>query len=80
MLSKETRATKKTRISKESKLIKEVIKFRKDNNITQYDLAQTSKMNQQSISRIENLNNSPTLRHFMRYVNALGLEIKIIKK
>ena len=37
-------------------------------------------LTQQMVSRIETVNNPPTLRNFIKYVDSVGLEIKIEKK
>lgn len=50
--------------NKEYELIQSIVEIRKDLGLTQ-----------QMVSRIEKLNNSPTLINFIRYINALGLEL-----
>ncbi len=64
----------------EYEVIKQLIKIRKDMGFSQSDVAEQSGLTQQMISRIETMDNSPTMRNFIRYVDSLGLEIKIEKK
>lgn len=64
----------------EYELKKELAKKRKDLNITQNIIAKKSGLKQQEISRIETEGNSPTLRVFLRYLEALNLKIKIEEK
>lgn len=67
-------------IKKEYELIKQVSEFRKELNVTQKHIAETTGMTQQVVSRMESLGHSPTLRNFIKYIDALGLDIKITKK
>lgn len=60
-------------------LIKSLVEFRKSAGITQKEVAEKSGLTQQMVSRIEKVTNSPTLDVFLRYVSALGLELKINK-
>ncbi|GAA0082858.1 helix-turn-helix domain-containing protein [Clostridium sp. CTA-6] len=60
-------------------LIKSLVEFRKSAKITQREIAERSGLTQQMVSRIEKIDNSPTLDVFLRYVSALGLELKINK-
>lgn len=50
---------------------------RKQMKLTQEDIAERTGMTRQMVSRIEKLNNSPSLENFMKYVNAIGGKIKI---
>lgn len=67
-------------VSKEYDLIKEAIKLRKEMNLTQKDISETTGMPQQEVSRMEKLGHSPTLKNFIKYLDAIGLDIKITKK
>jgi len=67
-------------IDKEFELLKEVIEFRKSQKITQEDIADKSGLSQQSVSRIENQGVEPTLRSFIKYVDAVGLQLVLRKK
>lgn len=65
---------------REYKLIKEAIKVRKELNYTQKYIAEKIGVKQQVVSRMENIGNSPTLDNFLKYADALGLEVKLEKK
>ncbi|APH20935.1 TPA: helix-turn-helix domain-containing protein [Clostridium botulinum] len=60
-------------------LIKSLVEFRKSAKITQREVAERSGLTQQMVSRLEKIDNSPTLDVFLRYVSALGLELTIKK-
>ena len=64
----------------EYKLIGEMISLRKQENITQKELASLTGNKQQVISRIERKENIPTIRVFSHILNALGYELQIVKK
>lgn len=64
----------------EYKLIGEMISLRKQENITQKELSKLSGKTQQTISRIERRENIPTITAFNKLLNALGYELKIVKK
>ena len=64
----------------EYRLIGEMIAFRKQNKITQNQLASMIGNKQQVISRIENKENSPSLGTFCNMLEALGYELKIVKR
>lgn len=64
----------------EYKLIGEMISLRKAEKITQSQLAAITGSKQQVISRIENKESSPSLKIFCSLLNALGYELKIVKK
>jgi DNA-binding XRE family transcriptional regulator len=64
----------------EYRLIGEMISLRKKEKITQSQLAKLTGYKQQVISRIERKDNSPSLRIFSNILNALGYELKIVKK
>lgn len=61
-------------------IIQSIIEKRKKLGLTQKDLAKKSGLTQQMISRIEKIDNTPTLNNFLRYINSIGLELKIISK
>lgn len=63
----------------EKKLIDEIVKIRKEQNISQSKLAELTGNKQQVISRTENKEHSPSLKLFYSIVNALGYDIKLIK-
>lgn len=59
----------------EYKLLGELIKLRKENGLTQLELAERTGNKQQVISRIENKENSPTLKTLCGILDVLGYEI-----
>lgn len=61
-------------------LIGQMIRLRKESNLTQSQLAEITGSKQQFISRIEKKENSPSLGIFCKLLNALGYELKIVKK
>lgn len=64
----------------EKKLIDEVVKIRKEQNMSQSKLAELTGNKQQAISRTENKEHSPSLKMFYSMVNALGYELQIVKR
>ena len=64
----------------EYKLIGEMISLRKKEKITQKELARITGNSQQVISRIETMQNVPTLKVFNNILNDLGYELRIEKK
>lgn len=64
----------------EYKLIQEMIRIRKEQHITQSQLAQMTGNKQQSISRIEKKLVKPSLATFCKIINSLGYDLKIVKK
>lgn len=67
-------------IDKEYTLIEKAVLMRKEQGHTQKEVAQQAGLTQQAISRIERLDNRPTLRNFIKYLDAAGLELIIKKK
>lgn len=64
----------------EYRLIGEMVSLRKQEKITQTQLAEITGNKQQVISRIEKKENSPSLRLFCNILDALGYELRIQKK
>ena len=64
----------------EYRLIGEMVRLRKEENVTQNELAKMTGTRQQVISRIEKRENSPTLKSFCSILQALGYELQIVKK
>ena len=64
----------------EYKLIGEMISLRKQERMTQKELAELTGNKQQVISRIERKESIPTMRAFSRILDALGYELQIVKK
>lgn len=65
---------------KEEKLIDELVVIRKQQNISQSELARLTGNKQQAISRLEKKEHSPSLKLFYSMVNALGYDLKIVKR
>ena len=57
-----------------------MVSLRKQEKITQTQLAEITGNKQQVISRIEKKENSPSLRLFCNILDALGYELRIQKK
>lgn len=66
-------------LNKDKALIDEMVRLRKEQNISQSQLAQITGSKQQAISRIENKEHSPSLKLFYSMVHALGYEIQLVK-
>ena len=67
-------------VNAEHKLIDEMVRIRKKQNISQSEVAKLIGVKQQAISRLEKKENSPSLKLFFSIVDALGYELKIEKK
>ncbi len=66
--------------TKEKELIDQMVCLRKEKNISQKQLAEITGNKQQSISRIEKNEHSPSLQTFCNILNALGYGLTIEKK
>ena len=64
----------------EYRILGEITKLRNLHGMSQTDLADAAGIKQQVVSRIENRENSPTLKTFCAIVEALGMEINIVPK
>ncbi len=64
----------------EHEVVKQLIEIRNKMGFSQSDLARQSGLTQQMISRIETVDNSPTLRNLIKYAEGLNLQIKFQKK
>jgi len=64
----------------EYEVVKQLVKIRNEMGFSQSDVARQSGLTQQMVSRIEVVDNSPTLRNFMKYIDSMDLEVKIEKK
>ena len=64
----------------EYKLLGELIRIRKEAKLSQTELAEKTGNKQQVISRIENKENSPTLKTLCGILDVLGYEIKFQPK
>ena len=65
--------------NREQKLIDEMVQIRKEQGMSQNELAKIVGVKQQAISRLENKEHSPSLKLFFCIVNALGYDLKIVK-
>lgn len=65
---------------KEKELIDELVNLRKEQNMSQNQLAKLTGNKQQAISRIEKKEHSPSLKLFYSMVRALGYDLKIVKE
>ncbi len=66
--------------TREQGLIDEYIELRKELSVSQKELADLIGSKQQAISRVEKKEHCPSLKLFCSMVNALGYELKIVKK
>ena len=64
---------------KERELIDQMVRLRKELNMSQVQLAHLTGNKQQAISRIEKKEHSPSLKLFSSMVNALGYELQLVK-
>ncbi len=64
----------------EKVLIDRFIEIRKEENISQAELAKMTGSKQQAISRLESKEHSPSLKLFYSMLNAMGYELQIVKK
>ena len=60
-------------------LVDALIAIRKKENVSQKELAKRTGFKQQTISRFEKKENSPSLKNFVNMISALGYELKIEK-
>lgn len=63
--------------NRQYELIKNLVNIRKELKLSQGDVARRSGLTQQMVSRIETFDNSPTLDVLMKYVVALGVDLKV---
>lgn len=66
--------------SNEEELVDKLIEIRKQENVSQSELAKMTGNTQQAISRLEKKNHSPSLQTFCNILDALGYGIMIEKK
>lgn len=64
----------------EYRLLGEMIAIRRQQHITQGELAKKVGSRQQVISRIEKKEQSPTLKTFCNMLDALGYKLEIVKR
>ena len=66
--------------SDDKELVDRLIEIRKQENISQSELAKMTGNSQQAISRLEKKNHSPSLQTFCNILDALGYGLMIKKK
>lgn len=64
----------------EYELLHEVTRIRKEQNLTQKQLAELSGNTQQEISRLEKREHSPALKTLCKIVNSMGYELVLRKR
>lgn len=64
----------------EYNILFEIIRIRKEKKITQKDLAKMIDTKQQVISKMEKRENSPKLKTICKIANALGYDLKLVKR
>lgn len=67
-------------VEMEYELIEKAVNLRKQLGISQSEIAKDTGLTQQMVSRLEKRGNPPTLRNFLRYLDSMGLALKIEKK
>lgn len=67
-------------IRKEEELKSFAIKYREQQGITQKEIGDLIELTEESVSKIEKMNIQLDLRTFLKYLSAVGLDIKIINK
>lgn len=65
---------------KQYEIMQSIVKTRREFGLTQKEISKRSGLTQQMVSRMEKVDNSPTLANFLKYISALGLEINIRQK
>ncbi len=64
----------------DSELIDRIIQIRKNENISQAELAERTGNTQQAISRFEQKTHSSSVKLLTSIINALGYEVQLVKK
>lgn len=64
----------------DKELIDKIIEIRKNENISQAELAERTGNSQQAISRFEQKTHSSSIKLFTSIINALGYEVQLVKK
>lgn len=64
----------------EYRLIGEFIALRKQEQLTQNQIAERTGIKQQVLSRMEKRENSPSLRMFCNVLQAMGYELQIVRR
>jgi transcriptional regulator with XRE-family HTH domain len=61
-------------------ILGELVKLRKEKGLSQTELAELTGNKQQVISRIENRENSPTLKTLCNIIDVLGYDIQFVPR
>ena len=64
----------------EYRLLGNLVKLRKEKGLSQVELAELTGNKQQVISRIENRENSPTLKTFCGILDVLGYDVLLVPR
>ncbi len=64
-------------IQPEMEIIKTLVAARKEQNMTQSDLAKVTGINQADISKLENGNRNPSLNMLKKLAEGLGMQLRI---
>ena len=64
----------------EYRLLGDLAKLRKEKGMSQVELAELTGNKQQAISRIENRENSPTLKTFCGILDVLGYDVQLVPR
>jgi transcriptional regulator with XRE-family HTH domain len=64
-------------IQPEMEIIKTLVAARKEQNMTQSDLAKATGINQADISKLENGNRNPSLNMLKKLAEGLGMQLRI---
>lgn len=64
----------------EYRLMSEIVRLRKEQGLSQAELARKTGCKQQVISRIEKKENSPTLKTLCEILDVLDYDIQLVKK
>lgn len=77
---KETRLTtmERKKIEILASIIKEIVLLRKENGITQKELAELSNKKQSEISRLENMKVTPTIDTLLDVLHPLGYSLELV--
>lgn len=64
----------------EYELIKQAFNCRKDKGITQKEVSEVTGLSQELIAKMEQVGHTKSLESFIKYVDTLGLRIKLEKR
>lgn len=60
-----------------AKILEECRDFRKDQGLSQMFIADIMGCQQQEVSKLETGENIPTLKKFLKYIDAIGLKLEL---